>query len=176
MDNCHDSEMMDFLKNRTVATYQIPISIHSLLKENGRGLVVEYKTYGRHVLADVWGVEFNRINDIEFLKEHMYKAAEKSGATILAMEYEAFKPCGATVLILLSESHLSIHTYPEKGFAAIDGYTCGEDVDPEVSLNYLLNILEPQKIYSSKIIRGTGELQIVTPFIEDRKEKGMEGV
>jgi S-adenosylmethionine decarboxylase len=121
---------------------------------------LEYKTFGRHVLADIWGVDFNRINDIEFLKEHMYKAAEKSGATILAMNYEVFIPYGVTILILLSESHLSIHTYPEKGFAAIDGYTCGEDVDPEVAVDYLLSILEPERIYSSKIIRGTGELQI----------------
>lgn len=130
---------------------------------------MEYKTFGRHVLADVWGVEFNKINDIEFLKEHMCKAAEKSGATILGMEYEAFLPCGVTVLILLSESHLSIHTYPEKGFAAIDGYTCGEDVDPEVAVNYLLTILKPETIYSSKIIRGTGELQISQPYKESNE-------
>lgn len=121
---------------------------------------MEHKTYGRHIIADVWGVEFNRINDIEFLKHHMQQAAERCGASILGMEYEAFHPCGVTVLILLSESHLSIHTYPEKGFAAIDGYTCGEDVDPEVAISYLLSILEPQKIYSSKITRGTGELEI----------------
>jgi S-adenosylmethionine decarboxylase len=153
--------MVEFFENRTTASYQAPILVHILLKRRWRGAhVVDYKTFGRHVLADVWGVEFNRINDIEFLKEHMYKAAEKSGATILAMEYEVFKPCGATVLILLSESHLSIHTYPEKGFAAIDGYTCGDDVDPEVAINYLLSIFEPKKIYSSKIIRGTGDLQI----------------
>jgi S-adenosylmethionine decarboxylase len=128
---------------------------------------LEYKTFGRHVLADVWGVDFNKINDIEFLKEHMYEAAEKSGATILAMNYEVFIPHGVTILILLSESHLSIHTYPEKGFAAIDGYTCGEDVDPEVAVDYLLSILEPERIYSSKIIRGTGELQITQYSIVD---------
>jgi S-adenosylmethionine decarboxylase len=122
--------------------------------------VLEYQTYGRHILADVWGVEFDRINNLEFLKEHMSKAAEKCGAKILGIEYEAFQPCGVTVLILLSESHLSIHTYPEKGFAAIDGYTCGERVDPEVAVRYLLSVLEPQTVYSCKIVRGTGELEI----------------
>ncbi|HLO12133.1 MAG TPA: adenosylmethionine decarboxylase [Pseudoneobacillus sp.] len=122
---------------------------------------MEHKTFGRHVVADIWGVEFEKINDIEFLKQHMQIAAEKCGASILGMEYEAFKPYGATVLILLSESHLSIHTYPEKGFAAIDGYTCGENIDPQDAIEYLLMILEPQKVYSSKIIRGTGELKIL---------------
>lgn len=130
---------------------------------------MEYKTFGRHVLADIWGVDFNKLNDIGFLKEHMYKAAEKSGAKILAIQSEAFTPCGVTVLLLLSESHLSIHTYPEKGFAAIDGYTCGDEVDPEVAINYLLSIFAPEKIYSSKIIRGTGDLQI-TQFSSDDEE------
>jgi S-adenosylmethionine decarboxylase len=138
----------------------------------GRGRNVEYQTFGRHIIADVWGVEFNRINDIEFLKKHMRIAAEKCGATVLGMEFEAFEPFGVTVLILLSESHLSIHTYPEKGFAAIDGYTCGETVDPEVAINYLFSILEPEKIYSSKIVRGTGDLQFMSPFKGSSQEKG----
>jgi S-adenosylmethionine decarboxylase len=125
-----------------------------------RGCNVEYKTFGRHIVADVWGVEFNRINDLEFLKEHMHKAAEMCGATVLGMQYEAFVPNGVTVLVLLSESHLSIHTYPEKGFAAIDGYTCGDHVDPQIAIDYLLSILEPQTINTTKIIRGTGKLQI----------------
>lgn len=121
---------------------------------------MEYKTFGRHIVADVWGVEFNRINDLEFLMEHMRKAAEKCGASVLGVQYEAFKPCGVTVLVLLSESHLSIHSYPEKGFAAIDGYTCGDHVDPQIAIDYLLSILEPKTIHSAKIIRGTGDLQI----------------
>jgi S-adenosylmethionine/arginine decarboxylase-like enzyme len=53
---------------------------YSIKTRTERGCIVEYKTFGRHVLADIWGVDFNKINDIEFLKEHMYKAAEKSGA------------------------------------------------------------------------------------------------
>lgn len=126
--------------------------------------MLDYKTCGRHVLADVWGVKFDRINDIEFLKEHMLKAAEKSGANILGIDYKTFDPYGASVIIILSESHLSIHTYPEKGFAAIDGYTCGEDIDPQDAVDYLISIFEPDKVYSSKIIRGTGDLKITTSF------------
>lgn len=128
------------------------------------GPLVNYKTFGRHILADVWGVEFDKINDIEFLKEHMYRAAEKCGATILGIDYKTFNPYGATVIVILSESHLSIHTYPEKGFAAIDGYTCGETIDPEDAVNYLISIFQPDRVYSSKIIRGTGDLKIERPF------------
>lgn len=122
---------------------------------------MEYKTYGRHVVVDTWGVDFDKLNDVEFLKEHMSKAAEVSGATILAVSYKKFDPFGATVLILLSESHLSIHTYPEKGFAAIDGYTCGDSINPQDSIDYLMKILQPQTIYSSQIIRGSGDFTII---------------
>lgn len=123
---------------------------------------MEYKTYGRHIVADIWGADFKKLDDVEFLKEHMARAAEISGATILDVSYKKFDPFGATVLILLSESHLSIHTYPEKGFAAIDGYTCGDSINPQDSIDYLIEILQPHTIYSSKIIRGAGNFTIVT--------------
>ncbi|MNI62498.1 S-adenosylmethionine decarboxylase proenzyme precursor [compost metagenome] len=66
---------------------------------------------------------------------------------------------------MLSESHLSIHTYPERGFAAIDCYTCGENVDPQMAIDYLVTVLQPEKAYAKKLIRGLGELEVVTPEI-----------
>lgn len=120
----------------------------------------EYQTYGRHIIADAWGIDFDKINNLEFLKSHLEKAALLSGAKVLTVEGKAFEPHGVTVIVVLSESHLSIHTYPEKGFAAIDGYTCGKEIDPYTSINYLLRILTPEKNYLKTIIRGTGELII----------------
>lgn len=127
---------------------------------------MEHLTYGRHIVADAWGIEFNRINDVSFLKDHLEKAANICGATVLSVEGQAFDPFGATVIVILSESHLSIHTYPEKGYAAIDGYTCGDKIDPRVAVDYLLNILEPKKVYTQKIIRGIGE-PIIKNFNDD---------
>jgi S-adenosylmethionine decarboxylase len=121
---------------------------------------MQYDTFGRHIIADAWGIDFNKINDLEFLKFHMKEAANVSGATVLSVEGQAFSPVGATVMVVLSESHLSIHTYPERGFAAIDGYTCGNQIDPKVAINYLVKILQPKNVYMKKIVRGTGELII----------------
>ncbi|WP_317981048.1 adenosylmethionine decarboxylase, partial [Paenibacillus glycanilyticus] len=90
---------------------------------------MEYSTFGRHVAVDTWGVDFDLLNNAEFLQAQMVEAAEACGATVLSVQSKQFEPQGATVLVLLSESHLSIHTYPEKGFAALDCYTCGETVD-----------------------------------------------
>ena len=127
---------------------------------------MEYSTFGRHVAVDTWGVPFNLLNDADWLQAQMVEAAEASGATVLSVQSKQFEPQGATVLVLLSESHLSIHTYPEKGFAAIDCYTCGETVDPQTAIDYLVSVLKPESLHAKKLIRGLGELQVETPMVK----------
>lgn len=124
---------------------------------------MEYSTFGRHVAVDTWGVDFNLLNSAEFLQSHMVEAAEACGATVLSVQSKQFEPQGATVLVLLSESHLSIHTYPERGFAALDCYTCGDTVDPQLAIDYMLAVLKPEKAYAKKLVRGMGELQVEEP-------------
>lgn len=124
---------------------------------------MEYSTFGRHVAVDTWGVNFEMLNNADFLQAQMVEAAEACGATVMSVQSKQFEPQGATVLVLLSESHLSIHTYPERGFAAIDCYTCGETVDPQLAIDYLVSVLKPEKTYAKKLVRGLGELQVETP-------------
>ncbi|MCD1260138.1 adenosylmethionine decarboxylase [Paenibacillus athensensis] len=121
---------------------------------------MEYSTYGRHVALDAWGIEFDRLNEVNELTRRMVQAAEGSGATILSVQGKQFEPQGVTVLVLLSESHLSIHTYPEKGFAALDCYTCGETVDPRQALEAMLAYLQPEAVHHAQLIRGMGALQV----------------
>mgnify|MGYP001210657098 CR=1 FL=1 len=126
---------------------------------------MEYSTFGRHVALDVWGVDERLLNDAEELQNHLIEAAESCGATVLSVQKKQFEPQGATVLVLLSESHISIHTYPEKRFAAIDCYTCGETVDPDLAVNYLVSVLKPKKAHAKKLIRGMGEIDVVDPVL-----------
>ncbi len=126
---------------------------------------MEYSTFGRHVAVDTWGVDFEVLNNADLLQAHMIEAAEACGATVMSVQAKQFEPQGATVLVLLSESHLSIHTYPERGFAAIDCYTCGETVDPQLAIDYLVTVLQPEKYFAKKLIRGLGELEVVTPKV-----------
>ncbi|WP_099517999.1 adenosylmethionine decarboxylase [Paenibacillus sp. BIHB 4019] len=121
---------------------------------------MEYSTYGRHVAMDAWGIAFEHLNAADLLSQQMVQAAEASGATILSVQAEQFEPQGATVLVMLSESHMSIHTYPEKGFAALDCYTCGDTVDPHVAIQAMLVFLQPEETAEVKITRGMGELVI----------------
>jgi S-adenosylmethionine decarboxylase len=127
---------------------------------------MEYSTFGRHVAVDTWGIDFDTLNNAELLQSHMIEAAEACGATVLSVQSKQFEPQGATVLVLLSESHLSIHTYPEKGFAAIDCYTCGESVDPQGEIDYLISVLKPERVYAKKLIRGMGEMQVEEPALK----------
>lgn len=127
---------------------------------------MEYSTFGRHVAVDTWGVEFEKLNSAEWLQSQMVEAAEACGASVLSVQSKQFEPQGATVLVLLSESHLSIHTYPEKGFAAIDCYTCGETVDPQLAIDYLVSVLKPKTTHAKKLIRGVGEMTVETPVIK----------
>lgn len=96
----------------------------------------------------------------------MVEAAEACGASVMSVQAKQFEPQGATVLVLLSESHLSIHTYPEKGFAALDCYTCGETVDPQLAIDYMVSVLKPETTHAKKLIRGMGELVVETPVIK----------
>jgi len=124
---------------------------------------MEYSTFGRHVAVDTWGVDFDLLNNAEFLQAQMVEAAESCGATVLSVQSKQFEPQGATVLVMLSESHLSIHTYPERGFAALDCYTCGETVDPQLAIDYMIAVLKPTKTHAKKLVRGMGELQVEEP-------------
>src|ERR1700730_3984325 len=128
-----------------------------------------FSTFGRHIAVDTWGVDFDLLNHAEWLEAQLVEAAERCGATVLSIQSKQFEPQGATVLVLLSESHLSIHTYPEKGFAALDCYTCGETVDPQLAIDYLVSILKPKTMNATKLVRGIGVLQVETVNVQQER-------
>jgi S-adenosylmethionine decarboxylase len=122
---------------------------------------MDYSTYGRHVVVDFWGVDFALLDNVDFLQEIMKDAGKTCHATVLSVAYEKFDPNGCTVVIILSESHLSIHTYPEKGFAAIDCFTCGNHTEPINAVNYLIEMLKPKVTYSKTLIRGSKKIEVM---------------
>lgn len=121
-----------------------------------------YSTYGRHVTMDLREVAFEKLNDVQFLKQIMYEAAAQCGATVVGEHFVQFSPQGVTEVLILSESHLSIHTYPEEGFAAIDCYTCGYTVDPAVACEYLKAALGGRVVGYRALRRGSGAIEDLT--------------
>ena len=81
---------------------------------------------GTHLLLEVYDVDFKILNDVISLQEAMEKGISRANMTILNIFSHCFLPQGCTIVIALSESHVSCHTWPENGCVAIDVYTCGE--------------------------------------------------
>lgn len=120
---------------------------------------MSFSTYGRHVTMDLRDVDFEKLNDLNFLKETMFEAATRCGATVVGESFIQFSPQGVTGVLVLSESHLSIHTYPEEGFAAVDCYTCGYTVDPEVACDYMKAALGGRVAGYRALRRGSGPIE-----------------
>ena len=92
---------------------------------------------GRHLLLEVYDVKYDLINDAITLEEVMVKGIKRAGMTILNVFQHCFIPQGCTIVITLSESHVSCHTWPEEGCLAIDVYTCGEGNPKLIALELL---------------------------------------
>lgn len=113
-----------------------------------------FDTVGAHVLADFWGCQFEKLNDAQFLMDSLRQAAQSAHMTILGERSHKFEPQGFTGLLLLSESHISIHTYPERGYAAIDVFTCGGGMT-ENAIEFLRKALQPAIVKEMIVQRGT---------------------
>ncbi len=108
---------------------------------------------GRHLILDLYDCDLGLLNDYESLEEWLKTALLMAEATILRIIGEKFKPQGVTLLALLAESHASIHTWPEIGYAAIDLYTCGDTTKTEKAAGFLKEKLKAQRVEEKEIPR-----------------------
>lgn len=108
---------------------------------------------GVHIFGELKGLNFKLLNDLPLLESSLIKSISAGGATLCGHISKQFSPYGVTTLVLLSESHASIHTYPEDGFLFFDIFTCGV-CKPDLILESLVEILKPMEVSQSKILRG----------------------
>lgn len=116
---------------------------------------------GRHILVEMYDCDRNLLNNQSFIRENMLAAAEKAGATIIGDTFHSFSPHGVSGAVVIAESHLSIHTWPEYGFAALDLFTCGTEVDPWLAFHHLAAELKAGSTSQVEIKRG------LFPFAQD---------
>lgn len=112
------------------------------------------KTEARHLIAEYWGCPFELLNDRAHLERVIRAASEAALCRVLSVSGHDFEPHGVTVMALLSESHASIHTWPEQGYAAVDVYTCGEG-DPMDAHPVLVDGLR-STIHETKVLERGG--------------------
>jgi spermidine synthase len=109
---------------------------------------------GRHILVEFYECNSDILNDVSFIENKMVEAAQEAGATVINSTFHHFSPFGVSGVVVIQESHLAIHTWPEYGYAAVDLFTCGDTVDPWTSYNFLKNALKAQHGSSMEINRG----------------------
>ena len=106
---------------------------------------------GVHLLIDLHGA--SHLSDIAYIEKTMRRCIEASRATLLHIHLHRFEPDGVSGVAVLSESHISVHTWPESRFAAFDVFMCG-DTSPEVCIDIMREAFEAERVDVQEILRG----------------------
>ena len=108
----------------------------------------------KHFLLELYRCDYDKLNDESFLRCTLNKAAKIAKATVLNLISNKFEPQGVTAIVLLAESHMSIHTWPESNYSAVDIFTCGKNMSPEFASQYLIEALNAEEHFLRIIERN----------------------
>ncbi|MDD5126571.1 MAG: adenosylmethionine decarboxylase [Dehalococcoidales bacterium] len=109
---------------------------------------------GRHLLLELKNCKSGVLNDLGFLREALLAAAKESGATVMGESFHSFNPQGVSGVVIIAESHMSIHTWPEYDYAAVDVFTCGKSVQPEKAVEVMIERLGAKNHSIIEVQRG----------------------
>ena len=109
---------------------------------------------GRHLLIELFDCDSDAINNLEAVKGALVEAAKRAHATIVDVVFHEFNPFGISGVVVIAESHLSIHTWPEYRYAAVDIFSCGETLRPEVAASYLVEQFGAERTSMVEMQRG----------------------
>jgi spermidine synthase len=116
-------------------------------------------TLGRHIVIELYGCDSELLTDVSFIEESMVKAAQDANATVINSTFHHFSPFGVSGAVVIQESHLAIHTWPEFEYAALDIFTCGEVVNPWTCYKALFAALKAK--HGSALEMGRGQLDLL---------------
>lgn len=111
-----------------------------------------------HIVADLYGIEKDIISHVKEVKKILKEAIKKAKLSVVGSRFFQFNPHGVTGIFLLKESHISIHSWPEYGYAAVDIFTCKDDGSAFIAYNYLLEKLKPKRVEKRIMIREVKKL------------------
>jgi S-adenosylmethionine decarboxylase len=109
---------------------------------------------GRHLLLELFDCDLDAINNVEAVKGALIEAAKRAQATIVDVVFHEFNPFGVSGVVVIAESHLSIHTWPEYRYAAVDIFSCGDVLQPEIAANYLVEYFGAERTSVVEMQRG----------------------
>ena len=109
---------------------------------------------GRHVLIELKDCNREIINDVESIRNLLCETAERIGATIVNQAFHKFSPQGVSGVVVIAESHIAVHTWPEYGYTAVDVFTCGTTIEPKDAIPLLIERLEAKESSYIELERG----------------------
>ncbi len=112
------------------------------------------KALGTHIVCELSGCDAAALTDVDAVRDMMIGAANASRATIMEVAFHRFEPQGVSGVVVLAESHISIHTWPEMGYAAMDFYTCGDHTDPWLACEHAAKVLDAKVMQTTEVKRG----------------------
>lgn len=110
---------------------------------------------GKHLLVELKDCNPAVLKNLDKVRNALVSAAREAKATIIDVSFHEFNPFGISGMVVIAESHLSIHTWPEYGYAAVDIFTCGDIIKPEIAAQYLIEQFESKNASIMEIKRGT---------------------
>lgn len=114
-------------------------------------------TIGHHYIAEASGCTSGVIGKIEAVERILVRAAEIAGVHVWSTSFHRFNPSGVSGVIVISESHMSVHTWPEVGYAALDIFTCGDSAKPQKALQWALREFGATNVHITEVTRGLEE-------------------
>ena len=112
------------------------------------------KDYGQHYLVDFVGCDPETLRFVDPTREIFLRAARESKATVVGEDFYQFEPEGVSGVVLIAESHLSVHTWPEDGFAAVDIFTCGVEMEADLAIAVLTDAFRAKQTIVKVVTRG----------------------
>ena len=109
---------------------------------------------GKQILIELYGCNESLINDKQYIENIMLKAAEVGNATIVGSNFHRFNPYGVSGVVVIAESHLSIHTWIEYKYVALDVFTCSDKIDTNKMVKFLIDSIENERHEIKEIKRG----------------------
>ncbi len=116
--------------------------------------MTEENSFGKHYVVDYMDCDPEILKQVEPVKELFLRAARDCGATLIDHVFHQYKPFGVSGVVLIAESHLAIHTWPENSYAGVDIFTCGKEMKAELAIEILKEGLKAKKVEMKLLHRG----------------------
>jgi S-adenosylmethionine decarboxylase len=111
-------------------------------------------TRSTHYLVELWDADQGKLDSVPEARLLLLEAARRARVTVLHSAFHRFNPVGVSGVVVIAESHITIHTWPEEGYAAVDIFTCGDHAMPEVAAQYLAKAFRAKQVEIKRIVRG----------------------